>query len=142
MKEVTTYLDCYDRPTKLTKAQLDWFHSVVDHCKAATGCTVDIIAYDHDLYGDKSVDALGCCVVYDMKHRAKDARSCITIDCYFINEQYDWVFNNGFNISGDTLEHVIAHEIAHLFVWRHGAKHSAMTEELYRKIQEYGQAAA
>ena len=136
MKEITTYLDCRDKPTRLTEEELNWFHQIVKKCKAATGCDVEIIAYNHDLYGNKSVDALGCCLTNNCKNPlADDADSLITIDCYFIAEQYGVVFRNDFNISMDTLEHVIAHEIAHLHVWRHGKKHTALTEELYQKIQ-------
>lgn len=29
---------------------------------------------------------------------------------------------------------VIAHEIAHLYVWRHGKRHTALTTKIYQQI--------
>lgn len=134
MKEITTYSDIYDRPTELTTEELDWFHKIVDHCKSVTGCDVEIVAYNHDLYTGKSKNALGCCCTSDPDDPLH-GDSYITIDTYFIHEMYDVEFNDGFNLSFDTLEGVIAHEIAHLYCWRHGKKHTALTQKLYSQIK-------
>lgn len=135
MKEMATYSDIYDRPASLTAEELDWFHATVNRCKEITGCTVDIIAYNHDLYCGKSKDALGCCISTDPDDPLH-ADSYITIDTYFIHEMYDVTFNGGWNLSFDTLEGVIAHEIAHLYVWRHGKKHTALTQKLLGLITQ------
>lgn len=132
MKEITTY-DFFG-PMELTEAEIGWFHSIVEKCKAATGCTVDIIAYDHDLYSGKSKNALGCCITTDQENPL-NGDSYITIDTWFIHEKYQVEFDNFPAIEKATIEDTIAHEIAHLYCWRHGKKHNRITAELLEKIQ-------
>ena len=135
-RPVITYLDYRDRPTQLTDEELTWFRSVVEKARRATGCTVDIIPYDHDLYTGKSRDALGCCITEDpVNPLGEGVDTYITIDCYFIDECWRHEFRGDYLITGDTLDEVLAHEIAHLTVWRHGKKHSALTERLLEQIQ-------
>ena len=134
MKEVTTYMDEYNRQTRLTDAQIEWFHSVVESCKAATGCNVEIIAFDHDQYRGKSKDALGCCCTDNIENPL-EGDTYITIDCFFIDEKYKERFEGGWDLSFSSLEEVIAHELAHLYVWRHGKKHTKKTEELLNMIE-------
>ena len=135
-RTVTTYKDCWDRPTELTREELAWFNETVERAKRATGCCVPIIPYDHELYAGKSRDALGCCVTLNPANPlAEDADSYITIDCYFINEAFRAKFHGDFLISGQDLEEVIAHEIAHLTVWRHEKKHSALTAQILDQIR-------
>ena len=133
---VTTYSDCRNRPTALTETELSWFYSQVERAKRATGCSVDIIPYDHELYKDKSKDALGCCITTDPQNQLGDGvDTYITIDNYFIDECWRHEFKNDFLISGETLLGALAHEIAHTYVWRHGKKHAALTEKLLQQIQ-------
>ena len=132
VKEDPEYSDVYDRPTTLTADELNWFHSVVEKAKAATGCTVEIIAYNHDRYKGTSSEALGCCITNDPENPIDGGY--ITIDTYFIHEMYEVKFNGGFNLCFDTLEHVIAHEIAHLTEWNHSEAHTELTEKLYQLI--------
>lgn len=132
---LTTFTDYKNRPTELTEAELEWFFSVVDKAKKVTGCTVDIIPWDHDQCRKEDRDALGLTWTKDPKNTlGAGVDTFITIDNYFIDEAYNVIFGKGFRIEWETLEHVIAHEIAHLTVWRHGKKHTALTEELYRQI--------
>ena len=132
-KETITFTDDHNRPTKLTSEELSWFHQIVNVCKAAAGCDVRIIAYDHELYRGKSKDALGCCCTDNPKNPL-EGESYITIDCYFIDEMYKAEFEGGWNLTFTSLQEVIAHEIAHLYVWRHGKKHTKKTLELLDKI--------
>jgi len=135
-KAVITFTDYRNRPTQLTDEELSWFRSVVEKARRATGCTVDIIPYDHDLYIGKSRDALGCCITENPKNMlGEGVDTYITIDCYFIDECWRHEFLGDYLIAGDTLEKVLAHEIAHLTVWRHGKKHTALTERLLEQIQ-------
>ena len=110
MKEIKTY-DFFG-PASLTDEELDWFHSVVAKCKAATGCTVPIIAYDHDLYDGKSRDALGCCITVNIADPLQ-GDTCITIDTWFIHEKWEEEFNDGFSVEKTSLVEVIAQEIDH-----------------------------
>ena len=135
MKPVITFSDCWNRPTQLSEAELTWFQGVVDKARAAVGVDVEIIPFDHDLYRGKSRDALGtCCTKNTADPLSPNADSYITIDCYFIDEKYHELFDCGFSVERKSLEEVIAHEIAHLYVWRHGKKHTALTEQLLEKI--------
>ena len=134
---ITTFTDEYYRPTKLTEDEVAWFDSIVNLAKLATGVKVDIIPFDHDLYSGKHRDALGCCTTTDPENMLGDGvDTYITIDCYFIHEKFEQVFKGRHSIERQTLEEVIAHEIAHLYVWRHGKKHTALTDEIYKKIVE------
>lgn len=136
LKEIISFSDCYDRPAELTADQLEWFRNTVKKCLDASGYDVPVIAYDHDLYKGKSRDALGCCCTGDPENPLrKEAGTFITIDCYFIDEQWNAMHGTGWNISGDTLEGVIAHELAHLTVWRHGRKHKRRTAEILEAIK-------
>lgn len=136
MKAITSYTDYRGRLVELTADELIWFTAIVDKAKKATGYKVPIIPYDHELYVGKSKEALGCCVTTDPKNQlGEGVDTYITIDCYFIDECWRHEFNGDFLIAGQTLQEVIAHEIAHLTVWRHGKKHNAMTERLLELIQ-------
>ena len=135
-KAVISYSDYRDQQTELTWDEVEWFESKVALAKRATGCAVDIIPFDHELYRGKSKDALGCCISTNPDNQLGDGvDTYITIDCYFINECYRNEFMGDFLISGQTLLEVIVHEIAHLYVWRHGKKHTALTAEILHKIQ-------
>lgn len=136
MKPVITYTDIYGDPTELTAAEVHWFYAVVAQARRVTGYTVDIIPFDHDLYGSKHRDALGCCVTNNPKNPLdENAATYISVDSYFIHEKYIERFEGEPSIESATLEEVIAHEIAHLYVWRHGKKHTRLTGELYEKIK-------
>ena len=135
MKAVTTYSDYLDRPTELTEAELQWFYSIVERAKAITGYQVPIIPYDHDLYRGKSKNALGCCVTTDPQNQlGEGVDTYITIDCYFIDECWRHEFQDDYMVSPDSLIEVIAHELAHLTVWRHGKKHTEMTNAILKQI--------
>lgn len=134
MKEVITYLDAYNRKTQLTNQELQWFHGIVKQFCEIIGIDVPIIAYDHDLYRDHSVNALGCCCTNNRENPfADDAHTVITIDCYFIDEKYKEKFEQGFAIERTMIEETIAHEIAHLYCWRHGKKHTELTQQIMQK---------
>lgn len=135
MKPITTFTDCYYRPTELTAEEVRWFTEVVERALRIAGVQIEIIPYDHDLYEGKHRDALGCCCTLNPKDPLADgAGTYITIDCYFIDEKWRERFEGRYTIEKDTLEEVIAHEIAHLYAFRHGKKHSRLTAELYGKI--------
>lgn len=130
-----TYTDYKNRPTELTEAELEWFFGVVEKAKRATGCPVDIIPWDHEQYFGDNENALGVILTEDPKAPlSAGVDTYITIDNYYIDEMWKVAFAGGWSLEEETLEHVIAHEIAHLTVWRHGKKHTALTEELYRQI--------
>ena len=133
---VITYTDYLDREVELTDAEIRWFHEWVNRAKEATGCEVDIIPFDHELYSGKHKDALGCCITTDPGNTLGDGvDTYITIDCYFIDECWRHEFEGEILIGSETLQEVLAHEIAHLTVWRHGKKHTALTEKLLRQIE-------
>lgn len=84
---------------------------------------------------EEAQDALGLTWTQDPKNTMGDGvDTYITIDCYFIDECWRHEFQGDYLIAGENLQHVIAHEIAHLSVWRHGKKHTALTEQIYQQI--------
>lgn len=137
MNAITTYTDYNDRPTELTAEELRWFSEIVARAQRATGYTVPIIPYDHELFRRrKDRDALGTCNTTDPENQlGEGVETWITIDCYFINECWRNKFKGDYLIAGETLEEVIAHEIAHLTVWRHGKKHTTLTARILEQIK-------
>lgn len=133
----TLYLDLLDNPTNLTEAETQWFSEICKDCIESTGINILIECADH--YGEykgKSKEALGIFHTNNIENPLNgDCK--ITIDNYFIHECYEEVFNNGYNLNFEDLEHVIAHEFAHAFQWRHCKRHTRLTEEIYQKIKEY-----
>lgn len=132
----TSYLDLWDNPTKLTELEIMWFTEICNDCIKATGIHVPIQCSDHNKYKGKSKEALGIFHTDNLQNPL-EGDSRITIDNYFIHECYEEVFYGKDNLSFDNLEHVIAHEFAHAFQWRHCRKHEILTEGLYQKIKEY-----
>jgi len=133
----TAYLDLYNIPSSLTDTEIEYFSEICKDCVEATGIKVIIECADH--YGEhkgKHKEALG---LFHAKNKENplDGGCKITIDNYFIHECYEEVFNNKDNLNFESLEHVIAHEFAHAFQWRHCKRHTKLTEELYQKIKEY-----
>ena len=136
-KAVITYSDCRNRMTELTKDELDWFYAWVERAKHVTGCTVDIVPYDHELYASKHQDALGCTITNKPDDVLGDGvDTYITVDCYFIDECWKREFQGAWTLETETLPGVLAHEIAHLTYWRHGKKHSELTARLLKQIQD------
>ncbi len=135
MEAITTYTDFLNRPTALTTKELNWFAEIVAKARQATGCMVPIIPFDHDLFCGKSRNALGTCNTTDPENPlGEGVDTFITIDCYFIDECWRHEFKGDCLITDDSLQAVIAHEIAHLTVWRHGKKHSALTADILARI--------
>ena len=132
-----SYLDLNDNYMNLTEAELQWFFKICKDCTEATGIRVVIECADHyGGYKGKNKEALGTFHTNNIENPLC-GDSKITIDNFFIHECYDEVFNNGYNLNFEDLEHVIAHELAHVFQWRHCKRHTQLTEELYQKIKEY-----
>jgi len=134
IKEMTEY-DFFGNE-KLTDEEMNWFHSIVNRCKAATSCTVQIIAYNHDLYNGKHKEALGCCIT-DNPENPLQGDTIITIDTWFIHEKWLKESEQIPTLEPKTLIDVIAHEIAHLYQWRHCKRHKRITDEIIKKINDY-----
>lgn len=133
----TVYLDLCDNPTNLTEAEIQWFSRICNDCIEATGIKILIECADHYReHKGKSKESLGTFHTNNIESPL-DGDCKITIDNYFIHECYEELFNNGYNLNFEDLEHVIAHEFAHAFQWRHCKRHTRLTEEIYQKIKEY-----
>lgn len=137
MEAITTYTDFNGCPARLTDEELSWFSEIVERAKRVTGYTIPIISYDHELHADKnSRNALGICHTSNPQNPLSNgAETWITIDCYFIDECWRHEQKGDFLLAGETLEEVIAHEIAHLTAWRHGKKHSATMSKILEQIR-------
>ena len=133
----TSYLDLWDNSTELTEKEILWFMKICEECKAAIGIKIPIECADHSsLFKGKHKEALGT-LHTDNPESPLDGDTKITIDNYFIHECYEEIFNDGLNLNFESLEHVIAHEIAHCYQWRHCKRHTRLTEEIFQKIKEY-----
>jgi len=117
------YTDAYNNITELTEAELQLFNDTVNRIKIALHIECDISNYDHELIKGHT-NALGICYTDNFEQFS------ITIDNYYISECY-----KGLDfISGQTLEEVICHEIAHMQQWRHGKKHTELMKEYLSKL--------
>ena len=131
-----SYLDLDDQPAELSQEELNWFFKVCEECQEATGIRIQIQPADHEKRKGKGKEALGTLHTKDPDNIAA-SESMITIDNYFIHECFEEKFHGQYNLSFETLEHVIAHEFAHLYQWRHCKRHERLTEELFEKIKRY-----
>lgn len=136
MLQCTTYRDCSDNPTELTQDEINWFQKIANICKAAVGVCIPIVTYDFELLSGKAKDAVGMFRTTDVKNPLNED-AYIAIDCYTIHELYDVEFNNGSSLVFDTLEVIIAHELAHGFQFRHCKRHRTITAEFLERIHEY-----
>ena len=109
-----------------------YFSATVNKVLNKLSVDVEIKMYNHEQLTGIHKKAVGCC------HRFSDDTYVITIDDYFVQECYEhFVLDNkasSWGLVGETLEQVICHEIAHLKEWRHGKKHTALTNELLRRV--------
>jgi hypothetical protein len=124
------YTDLYDNKLELTQNELNYFYNTVNHIKEKLNIDIEIVNRNHETLKGKEKEAYGIC--YKSLHDNNDL--FITIDNFFIHECYEEKFNNKYNLSFESLEHCICHEIAHIQEWRHGKKHTELTEILYNKV--------
>ena len=102
MKMETAYEDLYDNPATLTESEMSWFETICRQCTEAVELEEDIPIYsmNHSRLKGKSKEAYG--IIW----KAED-QTYITIDTYFIHECYESVFHNAWNVTFETLEHVM-----------------------------------
>lgn len=135
MKFDNRYEDLYGNMVDLTAEELDWFYDIVakfQTIEEARG--IEITNRNHEELGGKNKEALG--EFYTDNPKDENADCFITIDNYFIHEQFECVFHGKHNLTFDTLENVIAHEIAHRFQFRHCKRHTRLTAEILAKYNE------
>jgi len=119
----------------LTEEEVKFFNDTVARIKYSVNVNVPIEPMDHEQLTRKYKEALGICWAED-NGTGKPAPFKITIDEFFIHECYVALKDPYAVFVPDTLEHVIAHEIAHLHVWRHGKKHTELTQHICRLIEK------
>lgn len=133
----TEYTDLYDNQTNLSETELQWFRSICAECINATGIKITIENDNHyGKYKGKSREALGIFSTNN-KENPLSGECKITIDNYFIHECYEEIYNGKHNLNFETIEHVIAHELAHAYQWRHCKRHERITENFYNQIKKY-----
>lgn len=130
------YLDLWGNPVDLTTQELAFFQDAVDRVRNALGVTIDICNRDHEReMSGKTRNANG--IFYTRDPKDPGQAYLITIDNYFIHECYEEKFHGQLNLSFETLESVLCHEIAHMYKFRHGKSHTNLTEDLLSKVKEY-----
>ena len=137
LRPMIEYSDVRGRPVQLTKAEQDWFWELVEKANKVSGNRIQIIPFNFDLYTDEDgQNALGRTYTTDPENPlSDDAKTLITIDTYHIHECFDVVFNGAYCFEDATLEETIAHEIAHTHYWKHGKRHTALTERYLSLMQ-------
>lgn len=120
----------------LTLQELEFFSGVVSRVRHSVNVRCPIEPLDHDQLDGKHKDALGCCWKrIDVENTG--VSYLITIDEYFIHECFVALEKPYMKIEPQTLEEVIAHEIAHLSFWRHGKKHRELTAHIVSLIDSW-----
>jgi len=119
----------------LTEEEAKFFNDTVARIKYSVNVRIPIEPMDHEQLSGKSKEALGICwAEYDEAGKPIPFR--ITIDKFFIHECFVALEKPYMKIEPQTLEQVIAHEIAHIHVWRHGKKHTELTARICRLIEK------
>lgn len=121
--------------TTLTEEEVKFFNDTVARIKYSVNVNVPIEPMNHEQLTGTNKEALGICWALD-DGTGKPAPYRITIDEFFIHECFLALEKPYMKIEPETLEQVIAHEIAHLHIWRHGKKHTELTERICRLIEK------
>lgn len=121
--------------TTLTEEEVKFFNDTVARIKYSVNVRVPIEPMNHEQLTGTNKEALGICWAED-DGTGKPVPFRITIDEFFIHECFLALEKPYMKIEPETLEQVIAHEIAHLHVWRHGKKHTELTERICRLIEK------
>ena len=121
--------------TTLTEEEVKFFNDTVARIKYSVNVRVPIEPMNHEQLTGTHKEALGICWAED-DGTGKPVPFRITIDEFFIHECYVYENDPFAVLRPASLEQVIAHEIAHLHVWRHGKKHTALTEHICRLIEK------
>lgn len=129
------YTDFKDDTYELTDDELDWFFTIANRMQCAITRHVDILPYNHELLPGINKEALG---VFYTASKSEPAKDCfITIDTWFIHEKYDEAINNVVTICEESLEEVIAHELAHTDKYRHCKYHTRLTHAIVDAYEKY-----
>ena len=117
----------------LTAEEKAFFEETVAKIKYSVNFRIPVEVMDHETLKGRHKDALGICWAEDGGN-GKPEPFKITIDEYFIHECYATLNEPYMKVIPETLEEVIAHEIAHICYWRHGKKHTERTQYICRLI--------
>ena len=132
IKNENSYTDLYDNPTELTDAELAWFNGIVNRFhRLPEASNIKITNCNHEELDKKQQEAYG--IYWKPRDTTSDLRPYITIDNFFIHEMYETTFHDAYNLTGETLESCIAHEIAHHYQFRHCKRHTRITKEILKK---------
>lgn len=133
MQFTDTYSDLYGNKTALTTEEKEYFLNTVNRIKSSLGVELEITNRDHETaFTGKSKEALGIFYTEDPNVPKEDCY--ITIDNFFIHECYMADTKGELNLSFQTLEEVICHELAHRDKFRHGKGHRKLTNELLSRV--------
>ena len=116
---------------------LEFFYSTVERVKKILSVEIPIERYDHSLIRGHH-NALGICHGTADNYGKNWKPVKITIDNQFIEECYIMEYENGWWLKdllrGKNLVSVLCHEIAHITVFRHGKRHSELSQQLFAKV--------
>ena len=132
-----TYSDLWNNKIELTAEELAYFHGVVatfEKYMHSMNYHIEITNRDHENMKGKSKEALGIFYTNNKETPYLDDDCFITIDNYFIHEKYKEEIKGEWTLEPQSLAEVIAHEIAHRFIFRHGRKHRETTSAILAAV--------
>lgn len=122
------------QPAELTGKEIVWFYGIITkfhELEEASGLIILNRNHNCPEMPKKSRKALG--VFYTYYPNDSAAKCMITIDNGFIHACYQQTFSKKHNLYFDTLESVLAHEIAHRYQFRHCKRHTRLAKEILQK---------
>ena len=135
-KDNLEYTDFKGDVYELTNDELDWFFNISNKMQLAINRSIDIRPYNHELYEGRSKEALGVFITSNPDEPFTEDCS-ITIDTWFIHEKYDEAMNCVSTICEESLEDVVAHELAHSDKFRHCKYHTRLTHAIVDAYEKY-----
>ena len=118
----------------LTEEEIKFFSDTMARVKYSVNVQVPIVPLNHELLSGTKKEALGICWATDDGIN-KPTPFLITIDEFFIHECFIGIEKPYMKLIPESLEQVIAHEIAHTRYLRHGKRHTELANRLLYRIK-------
>ena len=124
----------------MKREHIEYFNSVIAKVKHSVNVRIPITLADHEQFKGHE-NALGICHGFKTPRMNDWSPEKITIDEYFVEECYKAEVEGNqaaqfmLELAGDTLIGVICHEIAHIYNWRHGKKHTELAQRLVARVE-------
>lgn len=131
-----SYTDFNGEIKELTIDELSWFYKVCEYMRKSVDRHISIVPDNHESLTGENKEALGLFYTTDKDNPYND--DCyISIDTWFIHEKYLETFEHISCIEPQSLEEVIAHELAHTDKFRHCKYHRKLVDKILEAYSKY-----